>query len=41
MIAMCIVCVVFVTVMGGGVSNIVSNLNTIDPSMRRSSGRTA
>ena len=33
MIAMCIVCVVFVTVMGGGVSNIVSNLNTIDPSM--------
>ena len=33
MIAMCIVCVVFVTIMGGGVSNIVSNLNTIDPSM--------
>lgn len=33
MIVMCIVCVVFVTVMGGGVSNIVSNLNTIDPSM--------
>ena len=33
MIVICIVCVVFVTVMGGGVSNIVSNLNTIDPSM--------
>ena len=33
MIAMCIVCVVFVTIMGGGFSNIVSNLNTIDPSM--------
>lgn len=32
MIAMCIVCVGYVTHMGGGFSNIVSNLNSIDPS---------
>ena len=33
MIFMCIVCVVYATIMGGGISNIVANLNAIDPSM--------